>query len=137
SLLHSLYGGDDETVGLGVPQQGDGAAQSAQRLDQANFQVKAVATKRIIFFTKSEKRVGCDFTPPVPRDVRDGRWATGTLMVGVGCRDCAPRTLEALRDGRWLLASRWSGARARCSRAFRSTEGRPSSARRTRRRKFT
>src|SRR5262249_15981712 len=50
----------------------------------------------------------------------------------------AHRGPETLRDGRWSLAVEVVGAtRARCSRAFRSTEGRPSSARRTGRRKFT
>jgi hypothetical protein len=37
-----------------------------ERLDQAKFEIKAVATKRIIFLVQNLKRVGRDFTPPVP-----------------------------------------------------------------------
>jgi hypothetical protein len=50
-------------------------AQSVQRLDQAKFQIKAVATMRIIFLVQKLKRVGRDFTPPVPETFAmvDGR----------------------------------------------------------------
>jgi hypothetical protein len=78
-------------------------------------------------------------SPPRSQSVRDGRWS----MVG-GCAEVAVDVAIAHRGPRDV--ARWSmvasvevvgAARARCSRAFRRTEGRPSSARRTRRRKFT
>jgi hypothetical protein len=62
---HGVDGGDDDTVGLGVPQQA--------------MALLAVATKRIIFLVQNLKRVGRDFTPPVPETLRmvDGRMVDG------------------------------------------------------------
>jgi hypothetical protein len=55
-------------------------AQSAQGLDQAKFQMKAVATKRIIFFgTKSEKgRARFHSAGPETFAMVDGRWSAVT-----------------------------------------------------------
>jgi hypothetical protein len=55
---------------------------------QAKFQMKAVATIAEIFFGKIWKRVGRDFTPPVPAMV-DGpvvgwRWLTAGRTRGGG-----------------------------------------------------
>jgi hypothetical protein len=48
-------------------------------VDQAKFQIKAVATKRIIFLVQNSKRVGRDSTPPVPETfaIVDGRMVDG------------------------------------------------------------
>jgi hypothetical protein len=54
-------------------------AQSAQRYDQAKFQIKAVATKRIIFFgTKSEKGRP-RFHSAGPRDVAGWSMVDGAV----------------------------------------------------------
>ena len=60
-----------------------------QRLDQVKFQIKAVATKRVIFLVQNLKRVGRDFTPPVPETFAMVGWSTGMRMVAV---DVAMRT---------------------------------------------
>jgi hypothetical protein len=46
------------------------------------FQIKAVATKRIIFWYKILKRVDRDFTPPVPERFADGEWSDGLRARG-------------------------------------------------------
>jgi hypothetical protein len=46
------------------------------------FQVKAVATKRIIFLVQNLKRVGGDFTPPVPETFA---MVDGRMIVGDRC----------------------------------------------------
>ena len=54
-------------------------------MDQAKFQIKAVATKCIFFLVQNLKRVGRDFTPAVPETFAmvDGRM--GARLGGRGC----------------------------------------------------
>ena len=97
------------------------------RLDQAKFQIMAVATKRFNFFgTKSEKGRS-RFHSAGPRDVRDGRWSAGARagwsrltsrlrtrtqrrcgwsMVGGRFLARGPRDV---RDGRWSARAQLGG----------------------------
>ena len=59
---------------------------------------------RFLFLEKIRDGAGRDFTPPVPRDVRDGRmvgWSTGTRMVvvGIAIAHRGPRDIAG-----WLMA---------------------------------
>ena len=56
---------------------------SVQRLNQAKFQIKAVATKRIIFLVQKSEKGRPRFHSAGPIDVRDGRWSAGARMVAV------------------------------------------------------
>ena len=77
---------------------------NGQRLDQVKFQIKAIATKRVIFLVQNLKRVGHDFSRAVQRDVRDGRMVDGLRMVAVDVA-IAHRGPETLRDGRGRRAT--------------------------------
>ena len=52
-------------------------------MDQVKFQIKAVATKRVIFLVQNLKRVGHDFSRAVPETFAMVGWSTDTRMVAV------------------------------------------------------
>ena len=72
---------------------------NGQRLDQVKFQIKAIATKRVIFLVQNLKRVGHDFSRAVQRDVRDVGWSTDMRMVAVEVA-IGTAELETLPDDR-------------------------------------
>ena len=92
-----------------------------KRFNQAKFQIKAVATKRIIFLVQNLKTVGRDFTPPVQRRSRwsDGRWPDGRVA------DHGPGSQQGFRWARvplrlasaGLLSTRLRLKRRHCGRS--------------------
>jgi hypothetical protein len=73
-------------------------------LDQVKFQIKAIATKRVIFLVQNLKRVGHDFSRAVQRDVRDVGWSTGTRMVAG--HDFSRAVQRDARDVGWSTGTR-------------------------------
>jgi hypothetical protein len=132
-LLESVASKASRRAGAGVTMNAfEPSNPSAQRLDQAKFHVAGwsmvgrpsgrgshPASKRIIFLVQNLKRVGRDFTPPVPETFAMVRWSTSMLMVAVdvaighrGPRDVAG-SMVGRPSGRGSHPASIDGARCR------------------------